>query len=225
VFLDRYEDDIIGHLIPNSTVWPATALLVAAFALRLRWIFVITAIYMLLDVLFINLGLYEHNWWSTWMTGVAIFTYCIAMKHWYRKMEDRRYIALRYIMFSMILSFLLFEPSALLLLLGKQACSAGWFANMFRDCVTFEFTYHFAIALVCAGFICLPERRIWKLAPFALVITCDFILLEAGILSFYNGWNFFYLMLTRAISLLLFIFLESRYSYKLKVNPRAQAAS
>ncbi|MEM5771031.1 MAG: hypothetical protein AAGU32_22525, partial [Bacillota bacterium] len=42
VFTDYYAENIFGHIVPNATLWPATALLVGAYALRYRWIGLIT---------------------------------------------------------------------------------------------------------------------------------------------------------------------------------------
>jgi len=84
LFADTFSENIFGHILPNSTLWPATAILVAAYSLRTRWILVITFIYMLLDILFVRLGIYAHHWWRLWMTGGAIFSYCILVRFWYQ---------------------------------------------------------------------------------------------------------------------------------------------
>lgn len=45
VFTDYYAENILGHIVPNATLWPAIALLAAAYPLRWYWIVLITAIF------------------------------------------------------------------------------------------------------------------------------------------------------------------------------------
>lgn len=214
VFSENFKENIMGHMILNMTVWPTIAILVASFSLRFRWLIVISVIYMLLDVLFTSLEIYHHNWWRTWMTGIIALLFCNIMKDWYLKQEEYRYRVLRYVMFSMILWFIIFEPGALLLLAEKQINSVGFFENIYRDSVTFAFIYTAGLSFISAYFICILKKWYWKLVPFFVCAIGDIILMQTGNLLFYGGWNIYYLLLTRTICLLLFIALEKRYSYK-----------
>lgn len=75
IFTSPWAENILGHLILNSTLYPGTAILVAAYSLGYGWISLITVIYLLLEYLFLKLGIYEHHWWQYYMTAIAIFTY------------------------------------------------------------------------------------------------------------------------------------------------------
>jgi hypothetical protein len=213
VFTDYYAESIFGHIVPNATLWPATALLVIAYPLCYRWILLITAIYTLLDILFINLGIYQHNWWKTWMTSVAIFSYCVLMKTWFIQLKNRRSGILRYITFWFILLVILKLPVSLLLFFGMQNTIIGWFENIYRDSGVFSVFYNATLSFFCAFFICVLKKWYWKLVPFFIYFSCDAILLEKGILLFSGGWNIYYLMLVRSVCLTLFIALENKYPY------------
>jgi hypothetical protein len=214
VFSDPWAENILGHILPNSTLWPATAMLVIVFSLRYRWVLLFSVLYMLLDMLFIKLGIYQHNWWRTWMTGAAIFLYCVITKQWHARLDDKRFRILRYIAFSYALWTVLYTPTIPLLLAEKQHFSAGWFENSYLDSAMFAFVYDAFLSFICIYFICILKKWYWKLVPFAFCFACDITLMISGHLFFSGGWNMFYLILLRTICLSLYIALESKYSYR-----------
>lgn len=68
IYTSPWAQNVLGHLILNSTFYPGTAILVAAYSLGYGWISLITSIYLLLEYLFLKLGVYEHHWWKYYMT-------------------------------------------------------------------------------------------------------------------------------------------------------------
>ncbi|HML90180.1 MAG TPA: hypothetical protein PKA28_17200 [Methylomusa anaerophila] len=213
VFKDYYAENIFGHIITNATLWPTTALLVVAYSLRWRWLVLITVIFTLLDILFVNLGIYQHNWWQTWMTSVAIFIYCLLMKIWFGQLQSRRRGILRYITFWFILLVILKLPESFLLLTGMQYAIVGWFENLYRDAGVFSVIYNAVLSFFCVFFICILGNWYWKLVPFFIYFSFDAILFDRGILFFNNGWNIYYLMLIHSVCLVLFTALENKYPY------------
>lgn len=61
------DDSIAGNLFSQFSV-SATALLIAVYNLKYYWYFFFAAVYGIIEELFIKLGIYEHNWYRTWMT-------------------------------------------------------------------------------------------------------------------------------------------------------------
>jgi len=221
LFTDPFCEDVFGHILPNSTLWPATAVLVASYSFRYWWIFVITFVYVLLDVLFVRLGIYEHYWWRTWMTGIAIFAYCILMRFWYKRLEDIRFVIFRFITFSFVLLAFTFLPFVPLLLTGKQFYVTGIFDNIYKDSVVFAFFYHLLITPICTVIICNSTRWYLKLTSLPIFIIGDWIFYLVGILRFSNGWSIYYYLMVEAISIILYIVLEKNYRFKptLKYSP------
>lgn len=211
LYADYYAENIFGHILPNATLWPATALLVVAYSLRYRWIALIAVVFTLLDVLFVHLGLYQHIWWKTWMTSVGIFGYCVLMQKWFIKLRSNRRGVLRFITFWFVLLVLLKLPVSILLLTGTQYTYVGWFVNLYRDSGVFSVFYNAALSFFCIFF--LFKKRYWRLMPFLIYFICDALLLANGILFFQGGWNIYCLMLARIVSLMLFITLEKKYPY------------
>lgn len=213
IYMDYYAENILGHIITNTTLWPATALLVAAYSLRGRWIVLISAIFTLVDIFFINLGIYRHNWWETWMTSVVIILYCFLVKLWFGQLKSKRGGILRYITFWFGLLVILKLPESFLLLSGMQYAIVGWFENLYRDAGVFSVFYNMALSLVSVFFICILKKWYWKLFPFIIYFSGDAILWNKEILFFNGGWNIYYLMLVHVVCLALFIALENKYPY------------
>lgn len=211
VFADPIANDVLGHLLPNSTLWPAVAIFIAAYKPRLRWIVTIAFGFFVLDIIFIQLGVYKHNWWQSWMSGAAVFIYCVLMRFWYSKLEDSK--ILRFISFSSAYSLIMFLPAVTLLLIGNQFYSVGIFTDKYRDSVIFSFALHAALGPPGILFLCVLKRWYWKFMPLVIIFTCDLLLVAFGLLKFLNGWNVYCLMIIRIICLIIFIRLEKKYSY------------
>jgi len=58
IYTDPWAENILGHLILNSTFYPGTAIFVAAFSLGYGWISLMTVFYLLIEYWFLKLGLY-----------------------------------------------------------------------------------------------------------------------------------------------------------------------
>jgi len=199
--------------VPNATSWPATALLTAAYSLRYRWMALIAAVFTLLDMLFVRLGIYQHLWWETWMTSLGVFCYCVLMQRWFGRLKRSRRGIFRYITFWFVLLVLLKLPVSILLIFKMQYTYVGWFENIYRDSGVFSVFYNAALSFVCVFFICILKKWYFKLVPFVIYFSCDVLLLANGVLFFHGGWNIYYLILARIASLMVFVALEDKYPY------------
>jgi len=214
VFSDPLANSILTHLILNNTLWPAIAIFIATCSPRLRWIILTSFIFIFLDILYVHLGVYQHHWWQSWMSGLAIFIYCIVMRFWYSRLEDNKFF--RFITFSSVYTLFMLLPSVLLMLASKEFYRIGICANIYKESIVFSLFYYAVISPLCVLFICLLKIWFCKLIPFVLIFLGDYILMVLGILNFINGWNIYYLIVVRTICVLIFLLLENKYSYKPK---------
>jgi hypothetical protein len=208
VYTDPWAQNILGHLILNSTFYPGTAILVAAYSLGYGWIFLITVIYLLLEYLFLTLGIYEHHWWKYYMTGLAIFIYQILTKVWFAKMKKLQQGWLRIITLYFVGFVLLHYPIPILLLLGKEYYKVNWVPDMYLSSTMFIFSYQLVEALLLTLFVCVLKKWYWKLVPFALGFIGQSTLFNFNILVFQNRWNLFYSVLVYFLSISIFILIE-----------------
>jgi hypothetical protein len=196
IYTDPWAENLLGHLILNSTFYPGTAILVAAYSLGFLWIFLITVIYLLVEYLFLKLGIYEHHWWKYYMTGLCIFTYQILTKFWFSKINKiRRQGVLRISTFYFIGFVLLHYPIPIILLLGKGYYNVNWVQDRYLSSTMFIFSYQLVETLALVFFVCVLKQWFWKLVPFIIAFVGQSILVNRQILVFQDGWNLFYTML------------------------------
>lgn len=213
LFTDPFADSLTGHFIGNMALWGGTGILVGAFSLGYRWIFMLSILLMLTEGLFVRLGIYEHHWWRFYMTGFAAFIYYNFIKVWFSKLYGKQHKLLRYITLYFVSFCIIHFSSVLALLLGKKYFSIGWNENLYRDSSQFAFIYHAGMSFINIFFVCTLQKWFWKFTPITIFLLSDTILLNMNILIFKNGWNLLYLTLTRIASLIIFILLE-KYSIK-----------
>lgn len=215
VFENIWAENLLGHLILNSTFYPGTAILVAAYALGYGWIFLITIIYLLIEFWFIKLGIYEHHWWKYYMTGFIVFFYQIISKIWFKKINDIRYGLVRTSTFYFVGFVILHYPIPILLLLGKQFYRINLVQDTFLSSIIFIFSYQLVETLILVFLVCVLKKWFWKFVPYIIAFIGQCILKNMNILVFEDGWNLFYSILVYYICITTFILLE-----KYSLNPK-----
>ncbi|TGE31401.1 hypothetical protein [Desulfosporosinus sp. Sb-LF] len=209
IFTSPWAQNLLGHLILNSTFYPGTAILVAAYSLGYGWISLITVIYLLVEYLFMKLGIYEHHWWKYYMTGLCILIYQVFSKIWFKKMNELQPRSwLRISTFYFVGFVILHYPIPIILLLGKQYYNVNWVQDMYLSSTMFIFAYQLVEALFLVFFVCYLKKWFWKLVPFIIAFVGQSILVKLNILVFQDGWNLFYTILVYFIGIATFILIE-----------------
>lgn len=211
IYESPWAQNILGHLILNTTFYPGTAILVAAFSLGYGGISLITIVYLLLEYLFLNLGIYEHHWWKYYMTGAAIIIYQIITKVWFIKLNTIKGGVLRICTFYFVGFVILHFPIPIILLLSKQYYNVNWVEDLYLSSTMFIFIYQLIETLLLVFFVCILKKWYWKFAPFIIAFLGQSILVRLNILIFENGWNLLYTMLLYFICIATFIVIE-KYS-------------
>ena len=208
IYTNPWAENLLGHLILNSTLYPGTAILVAAYSLGYGWISLITVIYLLVEYWFLKLGIYEHHWWKYYMTGLAIFIYQIITKVWFIKMNKMQHGLFRISTFYFVGFVLLHYPIPIILLLGKQYYNVNWVQDIYLSSTMFIFAYQLVETLILVFFVCVLKKWFWKLVPFIIAFVGQSLLVNLNVLVFQDGWNLFYTMLVYFISIATFILIE-----------------
>jgi len=209
---DPFLENILGHMIANSGLWAAAAVWVMRFQPSLLRMALISIGFMLVEALFLRVGVYVHHWWQTYMTGIIAFVFLIAMKRWYMVLQETGSRFPRVAVFWTIAWVILQTPTSVLLLFDKQFFRVNWVDNLYRDSTLFSgFLYDVAMAFVVLFFMYVPKKRYWRAAPLPILVAADAWLWKGGILVFYDDWRFIYLIGIRAVSLVV-IYLLERYT-------------
>lgn len=211
VFKDLWAEDILGHLLTNSTLWPGTATLVSAYGLGYGWIISITIGYVLIEYLFLKLGIYEHHWWNFYLTAITVFLFLIVSKTWFSIMNQKRNGLPRWITFFFVAFVLIHLPFPLLSIYEKQHYMVGIFKDIYRSSAIFSLLYQLIESILLVYFVCVLKKWYWKLVPFMIALGIESILASINIAVFLNGWNLFYTLLFCILSLAAFLLLE-KYS-------------
>ncbi|MBM7865258.1 hypothetical protein GTO89_00565 [Heliobacterium gestii] len=213
LFTDPIQESIYGHLVCNGFFWGGFTLLVAAFQLKYYWIFLISVVFMLVEVLFLALGIYTHHWWRTYMTGIAVVVFLFFARKCFGILMEKKHMLLRYTAFYLIAWLLLLGSSIVLLISDKQHFGIGLVDNYFLNDIFFDVPYQLIMSLTFIFFVNFLHKPYWKTAPLFVVLLSDYMMIKMNILTFQNGWNLFYLTQLHYLCLGLYIVLE-KYSLK-----------
>jgi len=75
-----------------------------------------TVLYLLVELFFLKIGIYEHHWWKYYMTAFVIFFYQVISKMWFKKMNQLRHGLMRMSTLYFVGFVLLHYPIPILLL-------------------------------------------------------------------------------------------------------------
>jgi hypothetical protein len=221
LFTDPWAQNLFGHLILNTTLYPAIAVVMVAFSLRYGWISFVAALFLVIEYMFVKQGLYEHHWWKYYMTTIAVVVFLLICKYWFSKMNQHPYGLTRAIIFYFVAMVIIHLPAPVLLLLGKLHYQID-FVNRFWDnfylsSTIIVFFYHLIESFFLVICVCILKAKLWKFVPFILSIVAQMVFAKMNILILAPGWNLFYTILIYELFILMFILLET-YSLRPKTK-------
>ncbi len=209
---DPWAENLLAHLILNTTMYPAAATLMVCYSLGIGGCSLIVAFFIGAEFLFERLGLYEQHWWKYSISVIIVVTFLIISKKYFYKMIHKHSKLTRATIYYFVCFLIIHLPAPLLLLAGKQYYSLAIInnivGNMYRSSIITIFIYHLIEAFVVVYFVCILDKWYWKLVPFALAFVGQTLLAYFNILIFKDGWNLLYLNIVYALSLAIFITLE-----------------
>jgi hypothetical protein len=217
VFSDIWAQNLLGHLILNTTLYPAAATMMVAFSFRYGWVFFVAALFTFIEYLFVQQGLYEQHWWRYYMTIIAVVGLLSFYNKWFEKINNNCNRLTRAITFYFVAMIIIHIPAPLLLLMEKQYYQINLVNRLFVDpylsSIVIIFFYHLIESFLLVLFTCIFKKWYWKVLPFIISITVQSILVRMGILILKNGWNLLYMLISYEIFIALFILTE-KYTIK-----------
>lgn len=221
LFEDIWAQNLIGHLLLNTTMYPAAATVLVAYSLRYRWISLVVALFVLIEHWYLELGLYEQHWWRYYMSVIIVVIFSLISMKWFRKMNRERYGLTRKIILYFVAMLIIHIPSPFLLLLGKQHYQMSFINNlvdnMYRSSIIIIFIYHMLEAFLFVLLVCGPKRWYWKIMPYIISIVTQTIFVKMNILILKDGWKLAYTIFFYQISIAIFMLLE-KYTLKPDTN-------
>lgn len=183
-----YDDILAGNLFSQFSI-AASMLMAAVLRLKPLWYAVIALAYGAVEELFIALGVYEHNWYFTWIT-VALLPFALLLA---RKMYDRLREGLKPAYYYVYIFFSLFPLTLSTLfwglhLAGIQTGNDQLLADPETSRYTVILCLHIAVSsvLLLAYFAGLKWR--WKVLAAAALEALFGAFYAAGLLIIRPGW-------------------------------------
>lgn len=215
IFADPFANNVIGHVIPNASLWGTTAVLVGALHMRYRGIAIISLLFMLTEIVFLKLNLYEHRWWRLYMTGIASVAYLTTVKLVYSKLERNKTGALRFILFAMLGIVVLHSPSIVFLLLNMQFFHLGLLDNPYRESILVGVLYHAVNSFIIVWSAYCLRLRYRILVSLAIIFLLDGLMYLTNIMHVSNGLHLWGVLTASAVSTAAIIGFE-QYTWKSK---------
>lgn len=212
LFTDPWAQNLLGHLIVNTTLYPSLAIVMMVYSLRYGWFCLVAVLFTLIEVLFVNLGIYEQHWWKYYMTIIAVIFFLSIELIVFKKINQRYNRLTRAAIFYFVAVVILHTPTPILLLLGKQhyqlSSITNLVDNLYLTSILISFFYHLIESFFLVLLVCILKNWYWKLLPFIITIITQSIFLKMNILMIDNDWNFFYTLVSYEIFIAVFILIE-----------------
>ncbi|MDF2593545.1 MAG: hypothetical protein K0S75_3011 [Clostridia bacterium] len=217
VFEDPWAQNLLGHLIINTTLYPSAAIVMVTYSLRYGWILTFAAIFTLIEYLFVNLRIYEQHWWRYYMTFIAVVIFLSIFHFWFPKMVHKRYGVTKSITFYFVAMLIIHVPAPLLLLLGKQYYRIRFvndlFGNLYLSSIIIIFFYHLIEAFLLVLVTSKLKKTYWTLLPFITSLIVQIIFAKMNILIIKDSWSLVYTLFIYEIFIAMFILIE-KYTLK-----------
>jgi hypothetical protein len=198
----QYLDNVLGAVASDGFTIPMIGTFIAAFRFNFLQVLLVAAVMTIIEVIFVNMGLFEHHWWSYLytFTGAVIVFYFGQI--WLAVLRGKISYTVRYI--TLFFSNLLIQSTAVFILAGilnLYFYKVNWFNDPYRNHIAFATLYIIFIAIIFTSVIAFRLKWFWAGIGILLPSLTDIILLKLNMLSLSDKWS-----LLNFIILRIFIF-------------------
>lgn len=187
---DEFMDAVLGNIFSQVSV-SSTAVLVSVLNLSNIWILVFSIIYFLIDVLFVHLGIYEHNWYMSIYTLIGFIPYCWIVKKWYERILSKPNKLIYYItLFLGVFSIGGNSIITSLRLLEIQIFRADFYTDMSKNHTATGIIYGIILITILIALYKRKSQMVFKGIIFIFLFMCQYVLYKLNILYVKPGWFF-----------------------------------
>lgn len=185
---DAFLETYMGNTFSQTAIASASVLIIVC-KLKWPWYFIFAALFYLIELLFVRLGIYATHWYRSIYTFVILPPLFWAVCRWHGritgspgKSDD---IPLVFFGSAPILANAVMFP---LRLMGIVMFTGGFFSDPSRDHTTSGF-FCMVIFLGVMTSVCRPGWRWpWKAAAFAGLFCTQYVLWITGFMQIKSGW-------------------------------------
>jgi hypothetical protein len=214
VFGDNYFDNVLGANISNGFIIPSATIFIAAFDLGFWWIALIAAVFMGIEELFLQLGIYRHFWYKTIYTGLSLpVLFHMGKRIWriirFRADKFKSFTVLYFGNISLQGTFMFYLVAIFHLFFFR----VNWFDDPSRGHIAFVTLYFFVDSFFYSLAIVLRVRWLWNVLLVGGLACINLLLLKLGVLEISSYWVLCLLTLLQTGELFLLMYMR-----KLLVN-------
>jgi len=211
-----YYDNVVGALVSNFFAVPVAAVFVVVYRLRAPWILSLALAFGAIEWLFLRIGAFEHQWWRTPYTILALLIFFPVARLWLAELRRGRspftFVALQMLAWS-IAGTTMFGFA----LSGVRLFQSGVFDDPYRDDIFLSSIYGSYLATILAAAM-YRSRSAWRgAAAFLLILTTNFALIRFGYLRIMLPmWQYWLLYSLCLLTILLLVAAAGRKLERLK---------
>lgn len=212
VFMDPWAQNLLGHLLINTTLYPAASIVMVANSFRYGWMALVAVTFTMIEYVFVHLGLYEQHWWRYYMTVGAVVFFLLVFRHWFPKIKNGCKGSVRGVLFYFTAMLIIHAPAPVLLLMGKQYYQLDFVnrlaGNSVLASIMIIFFYHMLEALLLVICTCALKKWYWKLLPFVFSIAAQSLMAKMNILMVEGGWKLWHTLILYELFIGIYILIE-----------------
>lgn len=160
---DQWYDNTVGSSLSQALFIPSVIMAITALKPKRKIVLLIIAMIYAIEEVFIELGLYEHHWWHSYITSIILLLAIYVIGKW-RDNIDFRSSWLRGITIFMASTTILQGVTVFLqIILVAYHYAPGWYSSPARDSIFFN-TIYWIISCFMITFILTRYRPYWSLA-------------------------------------------------------------
>ena len=206
-----FDDALAGNLFSQFSL-AATALLVAFFNLKNYWIIIFAGVYGIIEELFLQLGIYKHYWYRTWMTVFAMTLFFWWAKKYYLK--NLKYIKPHWHYFNIFFGLFSLDVITVLwgfILSGNQNYSTKFIPDPVGSPYVLAALYYVFLSSIMMIIYYFKLRWRWKAIVILALYAVNYIAYQIEIFYIKEGWFLIFSTVTIFSMYFSVIFLDRLY--------------
>ena len=185
---DSFHESLIGNFFSQYSV-SAAAVLIATLGLNMKWRIGFSIAYFLVDMLFVQLNIYSHNWYNSWFTLGGFFVYSWIVMKWHGKVFSQPTKGL-FIATLFLAVFSLYGNlfGTTLNFMEIQRFTIGLYEQTTKDNTAASVLYSIPSIAIIIPLCRLKHRPAFKGLLFLLLFVIDWCLYRMGFMHVKAGW-------------------------------------
>jgi len=184
---DPFLDSIIGNYFSQFSI-TTTAVLTTVFKLTTIWNFIFAATYYFIEESFLKIGIYQHIWYKSWFTFIAVLLMLWVVKRWYYYLRGYSPKYIYYLslfagasaLFSITIVFFIYAFSI-------QVININFNLEFFRDQAILIVSYRSILIAIMIILYWLKLKWMLNGVSFAFLFMFQYVLTQIDLITIKDG--------------------------------------